>query len=218
MGIDVSDEQRDGMGDDTAPALAPWPEDDADARSGAAARLGALRRAVQSLRARGPLPIERWLMIAGGVLVIAGLPIILLGWWGASRTPYTFEQIPYLISGGLFGLALAVVGALFYFAYWLTRQVQETRRQADRTEAALKRIEDVLSSQAPSNGKAPAGTRAAPTAGRGKGNGTYVATAKGTMFHLPDCIVVIGRTDLRNVRATDPGLEPCKICDPLPVG
>lgn len=198
-------------------AAVPPPPEALSAR--AARALEVLRRSVEPLRTRGGagVPIDRALMIVGAVLVVVGLPLILLGWWGAARTPYTFEQIPYLISGGLFGLALAVLGGLFYFGYWMTRQVRETRRQADRTEEALKRIEEALVARAESNGKgsAAAGARLARSPARATGNGAYVATAKGTMFHLPDCIVVIGRTDLRNVRSSDPALDPCKICDPL---
>ena len=42
---------------------------------------------------------------------------------------------------------------------------------------------------------------------------TFVATKTGTMFHVPECSVVAGRTDLKNVSASD-GLTPCKICQP----
>jgi hypothetical protein len=173
-----------------------------------------LRESVSGIRTRGSSKsVGRWLMIAGAASIGIGLPLILLGWWGAARTPYVFEQVPYLISGGLFGLALAVVGGLFYFAYWLTRQVQETRRQADETRAAIGRIGDLLASGAMS---AAAGGH---PSGRSKsaGNGSFVATEKGTMFHRPDCPVVAGRSDVRHVSADTKGLEPCKMCDPLGV-
>lgn len=184
------------------------PAHDADVRT------ERLRDAVSGIRTRGgSRPFGRWLMIVGAALIAVGLPLILLGWWGAAHTPYEFEQIPYLISGGLFGLALAVVGGLFYFAYWLTRQVQETRRQADETRAAIGRIGDLLASGAMS---AAAGGH---PSGRTKsaGNGSFVATEKGTMFHRPDCPVVAGRPDVRHVAAGAAGLEPCKMCDPLGV-
>jgi multisubunit Na+/H+ antiporter MnhG subunit len=152
--------------------------------------------------------MERWLMIAGAAMVIIGLPVIILGWWGAARTPYTFEQLPYLISGGLLGLALALLGGLFYFAYWITRQIQETRRQADQTREALGEIRDLL-----------AGGVIAMSAEKAHatGNGTFVATAKGSMFHRSDCVVVAGRDDLRSVDPDKERLEPCKICEPLAV-
>jgi hypothetical protein len=175
-------------------------------------RLEGLRESVARLKVRGgQIPIERWLMIGGAAMIVLGIPLIILGWLGAARTPYTFEQIPYLISGGLLGLALAVVGGLLYFAYWMTRQIQETRRQAEETRDALARIAELLAS----GGAAPAVARTRSTAATGAANGTFVATAKGTMFHRRDCAVVAGRSDVRTVKAGAPGLVPCKICDPL---
>jgi hypothetical protein len=169
------------------------------------ARLERLRGSVAKLRSRGGKGhTERWLMIAGGGGVVVGLFAIILGWVGASRTPYVFEQNPYLISGGLFGLGLAVVGGLAYFAYWMTRNMQETRVQAERVTKALTQIEKLLA--------AGAGARSNGGAVR-SGNG-FVATAKGSMYHRPDCLVVAGRDDLHYVMATD-GLEPCRICEPV---
>lgn len=170
-------------------------------------RLERLRHAVGGVRAsRGPVPFERWLLIGGAVMVVIGLPMIFLGWWGASRTPYLFEQIPYMISGGILGLGLTLLGGLFYFAYWMTRQVQETRRQGEEMRDALASLSQSLAGGAPvGNGAAPA-----PPA-----NGRFVATAKGTMFHRGDCVVVQGRTDVRAVSPDDPAFTPCKICDPL---
>jgi hypothetical protein len=173
-----------------------------------------LREAVSGIRTRGgPKPIGRWLMIVGAALIAIGLPTILVGWWGAAHTPYVFEQIPYLISGGLFGLGLAVVGGLFYFAYWLTKQVHETRRQADETRVAIARIGDLLAAGAmtAAAGGHPSGRSSSA------GNGSFVATEKGTMFHRPDCPVVAGRSDVKRVSADAKGMEPCKMCDPIGV-
>lgn len=176
------------------------------------ARLERLRTAVGKIRTRGGSGRnERWLMIAGGAGVVIGIPIIFLGWYGASRTPYVFEQLPYVISGGLLGLALAVVGGLFYFSYWATRQIHETRRQSQEAAEALRQIRDLLAAGAMSSASAQ------PASAQASGNGTYVATAKGTMFHKPDCVVVAGRDDLRQVDPTTKGLEPCRICEPLAV-
>jgi hypothetical protein len=161
-----------------------------------------------SVRSRGNrMPVERVLALIGAALVGVGIPLIILGWYGAAHTPYTFEQIPYMISGGLLGLALTILGGLFYFAYWLTRQVHETRRQSDQTEAVYRRIEAMLSA----NGH---GAAVAATAGS-HAVGEFVTTARGSMFHRPDCVIVKGRTDLQHVTGDEKGLKPCKICDPL---
>ena len=56
----------------------------------------------------------------GGIIAPLGLIVVLLGWWGASQTPYVFEQVPYLISGGCSGSALVFLGSFFYFTHWVT--------------------------------------------------------------------------------------------------
>jgi hypothetical protein len=172
-------------------------------------RADKLKHDVSRLRGKsGGGGMERWLMIVGAGLVVVGIPVIVLGWYGASRTPYVFEQLPYVISGGMLGLALAVVGGLFYFAYWITRQIQETRRQSDQTQQSLSEIKDLLA-------KGVIATTAEKA--HATGNGSFVATEKGTMFHKSDCVVVQGRDDLRTVEPDRDGLEPCKICEPLTV-
>lgn len=169
--------------------------------------LGELEKAVSGIRLRGfSISVERWMVVAGAVLVAVGIPIIVAGWYGAAHTPYVFEQVPYLISGGLLGLALSLLGGLVYFAYWMTRQVQETRAQSDRTHDALMKIQHLLEASVAVGGAATAGAEA---------NGAFVATEKGTMFHRPDCVVVSNRSDIRSVNAGTAGLEPCRICDPL---
>ena len=41
-----------------------------------------------------------------------------------------------------------------------------------------------------------------------------VATQRGSMAHVPGCVVVAGKKDLREVEATD-GITPCKLCEPF---
>lgn len=90
-------------------------------------------------RARGGT--ERSVLLFGAALMPLGLLVILLGWYGAAHTPYVFEQVPYLISGGLFGLALTVVGGLLYFGYLLARLIVEQREQSAALIDAIRRLE-----------------------------------------------------------------------------
>jgi hypothetical protein len=148
---------------------------------------------------------DRWLLVVGGVLMPLGIVFILLGWVGASRTPLPFEQTPYLISGGLLGLALVFAGGFVYFAYWQTVRIRESREQTQQLAASLGRLEALLQV----SGVATVGGTAAAT---------YVATENGSIFHRQDCTVVAGRTDLRRVDPDRDGLAPCRICDPLADG
>jgi hypothetical protein len=80
------------------------------------------------------------LLVVGSVATSLGLLLVVLGWLGASHTIYVFEQIPYLISGGIFGGCLVVAGTLTYFAYWITKVNEQSKRAAD----SLERMEELM--------------------------------------------------------------------------
>lgn len=123
----------------------------------AAGRFEALREAVGDLRTRtGTVDLERPLLIAGAIMLPLGLIAIFLGWLGASRTPYEFEQIPYLISGGLLGVALAITGGFLYFGYWLTRMVNQQRDQTQELTEAIRRLEESLNGSRSKRGRSAA--------------------------------------------------------------
>jgi hypothetical protein len=168
-------------------------------------RLARLRGAVEGLRAKtsDPSDISRWLFIAGAVLFPLGVFVVLLGWYGAAHTPYMFEQIPYLISGGLLGVGLVLAGGFLYFGYWLTRLIADNRERSERSTLVLERIEFLLSQ----NGHAPAPEKVSTN-----GASKLVATQKGTLLHRPDCVVVAGKPKLRTIKAGTAGFELCKLC------
>lgn len=160
---------------------------------------------------------ERTLMVAGGVLAPVGVAVVIFGWVGAARTSNVYEQIPYLISGGLLGLALVFLGGFLYFAHWMTQAVKEQRAGAAAVVDAVARLADAVERQGttlaamaprPPAALAPA-QQMAPTR-----NGTdLVATETGTMAHRPTCRVVAGRPGLRPVTPGEE-LEPCRLCRP----
>ena len=172
-------------------------------------RLDKLGDAVSKIRGGRRIDIDRAQLIGGGVLAVLGIAAIIIGWLGAANTGFEFEQIPYLISGGLLGLALCFLGGFVYFAYWITRLVRESRAQSDRAAEILDQIVHSLNGSSPGH---TVRTRARPIAG---GSGEFVATKDGTFFHVPTCSAVQGRTSLRKVTPQTRGLEPCRLCDPL---
>lgn len=187
----------------------------AQAQTELAASLARLRRRASLVAT------ERWMLVTGSILLPLGAVLVLAGWYGAAHTTRLFEEVPYLISGGLFGLVLVVIGAAFYFGYWLTRLVSGDRQ----TLEVLLRIEERLYSMPGIGGAAETSTGAGPggtaAVARGAAAGiTLVATKTGTMYHRSDCLVVADRApdELRAVLLPAPGLSPCKLCSPDPTG
>lgn len=81
--------------------------------------------------------LVRWMLVPGSIFVLLGFNIMLFGWFGASRTARQIEQIPYLISGGLVGLAFVVLGGLLLVStFWVAvlRKLQEESDQRSSTE------------------------------------------------------------------------------------
>jgi hypothetical protein len=151
---------------------------------------------------------ERILMVLGGIIAPLGIIVVLFGWWGASQTPYVFEQLPYLISGGLLGVALVFLGAFFYFTHWVTQLVKEHRVQSVAMLEALQRLQDQVARQADGHAGVTVGVNGS------EGDAVVlVATRQGSMAHRPECVVVAGKRDLHQVAETD-GLAACKLCEP----
>jgi hypothetical protein len=117
-----------------------------------------------------------------------------------------FEQIPYIVSGGLLGIAFVIIGGFVYFAYWQTLLVRDTRAERRELVDALYRIERLLAGGGliSANGQVPS-----------YDEGQLVATENGSMIHRPDCPVVLNRDNLRTVSGDEPGLRPCSICEPF---
>jgi hypothetical protein len=111
------------------------PDATADAVAGQASaaareeRLEVGAAALAGSRARSIIFNQHFLVAVAATLMTGGIAVILLGWHGASGSILVSEQIPYVISGGLLGVALAIIGALTFFTHWLTVLVRENRRQ-----------------------------------------------------------------------------------------
>ena len=75
----------------------------------------------------------QWDRVVGGVGVAAGVLAILLGYLGVKDTPYPAEQIPYVISGGVLGLALIGIG----LTLWLSADLRDEWHKLDRIERLL---------------------------------------------------------------------------------
>lgn len=95
---------------------------------------------------------ERLLLVLGVVALLAGVGLAIFGGFQASGTSDTGDQVAFLATGTLIGLALVIAGtALFvrysmarFLRFWLVRLVHEHRTETDRVVAQLKSIEKTL--------------------------------------------------------------------------
>jgi hypothetical protein len=129
----------------------------------------------------------------------AGFLIIFLGWNGAASLDRVPGQLPYLISGGLAGLALVGVGLTLAI-------VTEVRKASAELTARLDQMTELVA-----GGSASAtGPTAVPT------DAPHVVAGR-TTYHRPDCRLVADRPDLQRMSpetAFSRGLAPCRICEP----
>ncbi|MGH3362259.1 MAG: hypothetical protein ACRDOM_07350 [Nocardioides sp.] len=139
---------------------------------------------------------------AGAVLLPLGLVVIILGWYGAANTPYQYDQLSYLVSGGLLGLGLTFTGGFLYFGAWLARIAADQRDSSKRLADTLLMLADVTSRSA---------------TGRDGGidtSGIPVTAGDGTTMHRRDCPLVAQRDDLRAVGENNEHLTACRVCKP----
>lgn len=85
------------------------------------------------MKALGKLLRYQWDRTVAVALVVGGLVAVVVAWVLASGTILTFEQIPYLMSGGLIGVCLVAVGATL----WLSADLRDEWRKLDRLEEAV---------------------------------------------------------------------------------
>jgi hypothetical protein len=138
----------------------------------------------------------------GVLLCLLGFLVMFFGWNGAASSNFVPAQFPYLISGGLVGLGIVVIGSALLL-------VQNQRTDMARLEAAVERVALAVERQ----GGGSAATGAAALQG-------YVV-AGGSSYHLPDCTLPEARTEAHMVPLTDipnGNLEPCRVCRPPQFG
>ena len=77
------------------------------------------------------------------VLMLAGAVFIVVGWVGVSGEVYIANQVPYVVSGGIGGLAFLIVAATL----WLSSDMNDEWHELDRLDAhqsELQRAQEAL--------------------------------------------------------------------------
>lgn len=134
---------------------------------------------------------------AGLALAGLGLLLIGIGWNGAAGQLSVVAQLPYVVSGGLLGLALVVLGAAVLV-------VQGAREDRAALAARLDLLVEAVLEAGAARGDAPRDLSGLVVAG----------TAS---YHTPSCRLVDGReqtTYLTPEEAVARRLKPCRVCTP----
>src|SRR4051812_17556122 len=149
----------------------------------------------------------------GYILIALGALLLIAGYLGVSREVIVARQIPYLVSGGLVGLAAITLGSRLLL-------IEDLRRDAgrlDRLEKAVQELHQVLLYRphppAPGTAQATANGAAVPT--------KLMVLPGGESFHRPDCPVVGDKASGRSVTletAQRKGLHACPLCQPMHAG
>lgn len=134
-------------------------------------------------------PALAWGLVGLGVL------LLVLGWYGVSGEALTAKQLPYLVSGGLGGVALIVLAAALLMT-------QDARRQLDRLDRVEQRVTtlyDLLVEEL-----VPAALADADV----------VRVEGGSTYHRPTCPLVVGKETAPLAASDRLALTPCDVCQP----
>lgn len=144
----------------------------------------------------------------GGLgLCLVGLILVFLGWNGAASLDRVPGQFPYLISGGIAGLCLVIIGAALLV-------VQNAREERALLLSALAEVREGVERMAMGSSATIDGSGSAVLAAQAEAAG-LVAAGPST-YHRPSCKLLEGRGALPTVtveEAESRGLEPCRACD-----
>jgi hypothetical protein len=154
------------------------------------------------------------LFTGGAVLMPLGIVAILLGWYGVAHTKYQYNQLPYVVSGGLLGLGLIFLGGFLYFGAWLAKMGNEQRESAQRLADTMLVLADIVARQGQlvsvPGGRTAAGEPAATT----QDGTTLVLAGAGSTVHRRDCPLISHRDDLHALTGAETDLGTCRVCRP----
>ena len=157
----------------------------------------------------------------GWALVGLGFIFVLVGYLGISREALVAKQLPYLISGGIGGIALVGLGAMLVGTEDLKRtqeRIDKLERLVDDLHAVLLTRPDAPAFGALGSANGEVGDAEAATDPR---RTRVLALPQGQTFHRADCSMVQGKRQAEQVTvaaAERRGLKPCRLCEPETAG
>ena len=163
-------------------------------------------------------PVVGWALIGVGALAIV------IGYFGLSDRVLVTEQLPYLLSGGIGGIALVIVGGVLL-------ATTDTHRDAERLDRVERAVADLQTMVADlhgallrprgADGNGQSGPASDAGGGRTATRSRVYAVADGTTFHRQGCAVLVDKHDVSSLApasARRKGLTPCALCEPLSGG
>jgi hypothetical protein len=147
----------------------------------------------------GRTAVDTWLLLAV-LFFLAGTITLIVTWYKISGLALVAEQLPYLASGGLGGLALIIAGAGCLSA-----------GRSARIEA---RLVDLVNIATEPVGATPANDTTAAAAAGTDTDGLVLTVTGGTTYHRPGCRLLAGKqtSTLPRGEAIAQGLTPCPVC------
>ena len=172
-------------------------------------------RTLSEVEEPDPKILWRWVMDAarpwlGWILIAAATVLMISGYLGVSRESLPAKQVPYLVSGGIGGILLAVLGAYFL----ATQELRNDSGRLDRLEMMVEELHSALLSRV----DAPATNGSAQSATLEPARRVNVVQG-GQLFHRADCALIVGKdtTETTPAGAKRRGLRACPACAPVPV-
>jgi hypothetical protein len=156
---------------------------------------------------RATRPVVGWIMLGiGGLLV-------LMGYLGISREALVAKQLPYLISGGILGLAFVGFGTMLIG----TEDLKRTHERIDHLEDLVADLHAALLSRPDAPALSANGDSAAQASTGATSSVQLMALPGGQSYHRADCSMIEGKREARSVTASvarRQGLKPCRLCEP----
>jgi len=143
----------------------------------------------------------RYLKVFGLAVCAAGFASIAIGWNGSARLTVVDQQFPFLLSGGVLGVALVLFGV----GILMLAQIKTERQKLARSFQGVSGV----------GGRTRFADRTVMTEVDGSGEGTVLAGP--STYHLTDCPLIKGRPGLDPVtveEARSQGLTECRVCRP----
>ena len=138
--------------------------------------------------------------ILGLTFVTLGFILIFMAWNGSASKNVIMAQFPYVLSGGIAGIALVATGSLLLMLSTIRSERQIMSDKFDEVVTLLSR--SLAATQFSTNGGSDAAVK---------------VVAASAHYHHQECKILEGKHGLTRIslqQAVAEGLQPCRVCGP----